>query len=190
MLEKNKPKKINHLKDVASCLKAGEVGLCYTDTILGFVGLARPTQLKRINKIKKRKETHACILLVGSLQKAHELVAHPEFHNNDMEKYWPGPTTLIFKASTTLDDDFTVDGNIALRLPGECPVKNILKEINEPLLSSSANISGEKFCLDIDSVSDDILKNIDFIFTEKSGKSTHMPSKMLDLTQNKPKKLR
>jgi tRNA threonylcarbamoyl adenosine modification protein (Sua5/YciO/YrdC/YwlC family) len=62
-------------------------------------------------------------------------------------KYWPGPLTIIVKASSRLPLKVTANtGNVALRLPASAVAVEIIRAAGVPLTATSANISGASEC--------------------------------------------
>jgi tRNA threonylcarbamoyl adenosine modification protein (Sua5/YciO/YrdC/YwlC family) len=77
-------------------------------------------------------------MLAAEISKDFELLA---------EKFWPGPLTIIVRASSRLPLRVTANtGNVALRVPAaEIPI-SIIKKAGFPITATSANLSGESEC--------------------------------------------
>jgi L-threonylcarbamoyladenylate synthase len=134
---------------VADRLRAGQVVSVPTDTFYGLA--ADPVNLRavdRIYDIKTRNRHKALSLMVGSLEMAEGLVAEVSRDFERLaEKFWPGPLTIIVRASSRLPLKVTANtGNVALRVPAaEIPI-DIIKAAGFPITATSANLSGESEC--------------------------------------------
>lgn len=129
----------------AEQIKKGNVICVPTDT---FYGLAvDPYNLRSVDKvyeIKDRARHKPLSLLIESIEQA-ELLAAPlpdEFYLL-AEKFWPGPLTIIVKASPRLPLRVTAHtGNVAMRIPAaEIPLA-IVRTAGVPITATSANLSG------------------------------------------------
>jgi len=134
---------------VAERIRAGYVAGMPTDTFYGLA--ADPLNLRAVDRIydvKSRSRHKPLSLLIESVDQAEEL-ARPqtELFYLLARKFWPGPLTMIVKASQRLPLKVTANtGNVALRVPAaEIPLADI-RAAGVPITATSANISGEKEC--------------------------------------------
>jgi len=103
----------------AEALRRGEVIAIPTDTLYGLA--ANPFDRDAVRKvfaIKERPETNPLLLLIDSLEMAAKLSTDRprEFHLL-ADRFWPGPLTIVLKASVELHAEVTANtGTIALRL--------------------------------------------------------------------------
>lgn len=136
-----------HLKTIQSVLNSGGVIAFPTDTYYGLG--ANPTNAEAVDRVFfiKRRPFHKPILvLAASRRQLNDLV---EEIAPDAEKLiqtlWPGPITLLFKASPRLPGNLTAGtGKIGVRLPANGFASKLIARIGHPLTASSANISGSK----------------------------------------------
>jgi L-threonylcarbamoyladenylate synthase len=63
------------------------------------------------------------------------------------ERFWPGPLTLVTPARDTLDARVTLNGCVAVRVPGSCPAAEIVAHYGAALTATSANDPGSPPCL-------------------------------------------
>jgi L-threonylcarbamoyladenylate synthase len=134
---------------VAERIRAGQVAGMPTDTFYGLA--ADPLNLRAVDTIydvKSRSRHKPLSLLIESVDQAEEL-ARPqtEIFYLLARKFWPGPLTMIVKASQRLPLKVTANtGNVALRVPAaEIPLA-VIRAAGVPITATSANISGEKEC--------------------------------------------
>ncbi len=130
----------------AEVIRRGGV-VCYpADTVygLGCDPLCREA-LQRIFRIKGRPEDRGVLVLVPDLETVCRLAAEiPAEAASLMERCWPGPLTLILKARPGLPAELTGAGStIGVRRPSNAFLEAWMVELGGPLVSTSANRSGE-----------------------------------------------
>lgn len=132
----------------AQKLRAGQVVCVPTDT---FYGLAvDPINLRavdRIYDIKSRSRHKALSLIIGSVEQAEDLAVLDDDFYALADKFWPGPLTIIVKASSRLPLKVTANtGNVAMRVPDAAIPVALVKAIGNPITATSANLSGAQEC--------------------------------------------
>jgi L-threonylcarbamoyladenylate synthase len=133
----------------ASALKvllAGGVIAFPTDT---FYGLGvDPFNAKAVNKLfklKEREKNKPLILLISKKVELEILVKEiTPAHSILMQKFWPGPLTLLFEPrSVILDNVLAGSDRIGIRQPGNTMTLNLITALGQPITAPSANRSGE-----------------------------------------------
>ncbi len=132
---------ISYMKDrrlTASALKDGHVVIYPTDTIYGMGSLWSSGSNARIYSIKKRDKAKPLIILSNLLW------AHKFAYCNDkvIGEFWPGEYTLILKAKRRLPWWISDGKTVAIRVPSDKLLRNLLMMTGEPITSTSVNISG------------------------------------------------
>jgi len=133
----------------ASRIRAGDVVGIPTDT---FYGLAvDPVNLHavdRVYEIKSRSRHKPLSLLIGDADQADDLAMDvPDDFHRLAHKFWPGPLTMIVKASRNLPLRVTANtGNVALRVPDSAVALALLSATGFPITATSANLSGSAEC--------------------------------------------
>jgi len=181
-----------NLNNLIESLKSNQVGIFPCDTVLGLIGRMDGSVIDRIARIKNRPVTQSFLFLIPDKNWLAQLVRMPLSPQaiQLMETYWPGPLTLVLPKSDQVSDLFTAGKpTIGIRFPQFKPLNDLLNAINEPLISTSVNRSGEPSPQTFLGVSDEIKSRVDFIVSEfepgLSGEST-----IVDCTQDQPKILR
>jgi tRNA threonylcarbamoyl adenosine modification protein (Sua5/YciO/YrdC/YwlC family) len=102
----------------------------------------------RIYDIKARQRNKALSLMIDSIEMAEQLAAEVSKDFELLaERFWPGPLTIIVKASSRLPLRVTANtGNVALRIPAAGIPVSIIKAAGFPITATSANLSGESEC--------------------------------------------
>ena len=169
---------------VADCLKGGKVVGIPTDT---FYGLAvDPVNLRAVESIydiKSRLKNKPLSLLVASLAQAYELARDLGLDFDRLaEQFWPGPLTLIVKASSRLPLRSTANtGNVALRIPDAPIARAVVAAFGLPITATSANLQNAPECTYAQCVRDQIGDRIPLIVDGgPTGRST--PTTIVDLS--------
>jgi L-threonylcarbamoyladenylate synthase len=116
-----------------------------TDTFYGLGADPRNgAAVKKLFLIKGRRADQPILLLIPDQavvkEWAEEITPRAE---QLMEKFWPGPLTLVFKAKKDVLQELTAGtGAIGLRLPGNALTRQLLAYLGSALTGTSANISG------------------------------------------------
>lgn len=140
---------------VADRIKAGQVAGMPTDTFYGLA--ADPLNLRAVDliyEVKSRSRHKPLSLLIESVEQAEYLARPlPDLFYEITRKFWPGPLTIIVKASSRLPLKVTANtGNVALRLPAAKIPVEVIRAAGVPITATSANVSGETECTTADGV--------------------------------------
>jgi tRNA threonylcarbamoyl adenosine modification protein (Sua5/YciO/YrdC/YwlC family) len=151
---------------VAEQIKKGNVVGMPTDTFYGLA--ADPLNLHAVDLIydvKSRSRHKPLSLLIESVEQAEYLARPlPDVFYEITRKYWPGPLTIIVKASSRLPLKVTANtGNVALRLPAARIPVEVIRAAGVPITATSANISGASECTTAEGVRQQLGKSIDLI---------------------------
>ncbi|MGB0723962.1 MAG: L-threonylcarbamoyladenylate synthase [Nitrosopumilus sp.] len=132
------------IKKVVEIFKNGGVIVFPTDTVYGIgCDPYNENALKKIYEIKSRDKIKSLPVLAYSIDIVKQIVMMDKLTEKIVEKYWPGPLTLILKLKDQkLKKSLNLEEKIAIRIPNsECTLK-LLKECNL-LVGTSANVSGD-----------------------------------------------
>ncbi len=132
------------LRAAVDIIHGGGVAVFPTDTVYGIgASVFRPHAIQRIYRIKGRSNKKPLPFLVSDVEQALSLVRPPDAKlRRLLNKYWPGPLTVVFATSPL--GRWTTGGKetLAVRIP-DCPVAlALIKEVGAPLATTSANRSG------------------------------------------------
>ena len=132
------------IKKVVEIFKNGGVIVFPTDTVYGIgCDPYNENAVKKIYEIKSRDKMKSLPVLAYSIDIVKQIVMMDKLTEKIVEKYWPGPLTLILKLKDQkLKKSLNLEEKIAIRIPNsECTLK-LLKECNL-LVGTSANVSGD-----------------------------------------------
>lgn len=118
-----------------------------TETVYGLAArIDREDALKRIYEIKGRPSDNPLIVHVSSQEMLRELIADgiPAVYVPLIERFWPGPLTLVFKCRESLSKTVRGSGSdtVAVRMPKSAVLRRLIERIGVPLAAPSANTSG------------------------------------------------
>lgn len=187
MIDKSKPYLDSDLKQALSCLKKGGIILYPTDTVWGIGCDARNAEaIKRIFDLKKRADSKSMIVLVNNLVALERLVGEiPEVTEQLLESSMTPLTIIYDEASGVSYELLASDGSLGIRITTESFSNNLCRLLGAPLVSTSANISGEPSPGNFSEISEEIKKGVDYIVEYKrDDKSVKSPSHIIKLSNN------
>ena len=175
----------DRVRYVVKCLQGGQVVGMPTDT---FYGLAvDPVNLRAVEsiyEIKSRKKHKPLSLLIASATQAYELARDIGVDFDKLaERFWPGPLTLIVRASSRLPLRSTANtGNVALRIPDSAIPRAVVEAFGLPITATSANLVNAPECTYANCVRDQIGDRIPLIVDGGPTPRT-LPTTIVDLSQ-------
>ncbi len=156
----------DRVRYIVGCLQMGQVVAMPTDT---FYGLAvDPVNLRAVEsiyEIKTRMKHKPLSLLIASVAQAYGLAREVSAEFDKLaEKFWPGPLTVIVKASSRLPLRSTANtGNVALRIPDAAIPRAVVEAFGLPITATSANLRNAPECTYANCVRDQIGDRIPLI---------------------------
>ncbi len=133
------------IKAATAALLAGHTILYPTDTVWGIGCDA--TDAAAVDKafaLKQRPAQKSMIVLLAEAREVLQYVAAPPPDIIELMERFERPTTVVFDGAIGLAENaINEDGSIALRVPKDAFCKALLKRFGRPIISTSANISGQ-----------------------------------------------
>jgi L-threonylcarbamoyladenylate synthase len=109
-----------------------------TDTVYGLGALARdPQACQCIFAIKHRDQSQQLIMMAAEVEQLTLLAVFDDRAQALAEHWWPGPLTLVLPARQG------PPSTLGVRIPDHALALALLREVGEPLATTSANLSGE-----------------------------------------------
>lgn len=146
-------------------LKKGGIIVYPTDTVWGIGCDA--TNTKAVNKIydiKKRSSSKSLIVLLDEKEKLVKYVEKVPDFTWDLIDNWNRPLTIIYPGAINVAKNLIApDGSIGIRVVKDEFCRRLVSMLNAPLVSTSANISGEGVSLIYRDIPASILKNADYV---------------------------
>lgn len=159
---------VDFTKDIEQCLevlKSGGLILYPTDTVWGIgCDATNSKAVEKIYQLKKRPDQKAMIVLVADEREVLQYVAAPDLRVFDYLGKSPKPTTVIYEGAIGLADNLTgTDGSIAIRICNDVFCRHLLKRFRKPVVSTSANLSGEPAARIFSEISSPIITSVDYV---------------------------
>jgi L-threonylcarbamoyladenylate synthase len=180
------------IRKAAEIIRNGGLVAFPTETVYGLGANALNAEaVSALFEAKKRPLDNPPIVHVSNRVTVERLVKTiPSKANVLMEKFWPGPLTLVFKRSPVVPD-VTVAGldTIAVRMPRHNVALALIEESSCPIAAPSANLAGKPSPTSANHVLADLDGRIDAIL-DAGSTNVGVESTVLDLTVDPPEVLR
>jgi len=180
------------LKKALEVLKGGGIVAYPTETFYGLAVVATNEEaLRRLYELKNRPTEKAMPVIVGSREVLESIVKSIPLQAEVLiERFWPGPLTIVFDAIDGLSKILTGGTDkVAVRIPGESFALNLAMAADFPITATSANLSGMPPAEDATQVMNYLGEAIDLIID--GGKTPGgKPSTIVDVTVTPLKVLR
>jgi L-threonylcarbamoyladenylate synthase len=163
-----------------------------TDTFYGLgVDPRNSLAVRRLFEVKGRSGCRPVLLLIAGADEAAAWAASvPAPARALIERYWPGPLTLVFPARPDVLPELTGGtGRIGLRVPGSELTRSLLRYLGTALTGTSANRSGGRDPRNADEVMDSIGGRIDLLLDGGPAQAA-LPSTVVDAGDDPPRVLR
>jgi len=182
----------DRIEEAVALLRKGGVIAFPTETFYGLgADAGNERAVKQIFEIKGRDFRSPIPLIIGKKEELAELVEDiPPLAETLMTRFWPGPLTLVFRASGRINPGLTAGtGTIGIRLSSHPIALALAGALGGPITATSANRSGKKECTSAEDVLDQLGGRLDGVI---DGGSTAggLGSTVLDVTCDPPKILR
>ena len=163
------------VNSLVNILNNSGIAVIPTDTVYGLVGDATNE-----NVIKK-----VFLILISNFDMLKKYVKNiSSLELGIINKFWPGPLTIIFQNKKNLSDVLTANkSEIAIRMPNDERLLDLINKLDEPIIATSANIAHKKTITSIDLLEDNIKNNVDYIYD--GGFLEDNPSTIIKVIDNK-----
>lgn len=179
--------KSEDIRNAVAVMKKGGVILYPTDTVWGIgCDATNASAVARIYEIKKREESKAMICLVDNENRIQRYVRDVPEVAWDVMNLSTRPTTVILDGADGLASNLVAeDGSIAMRITKEEFSKELCYRMQKPIVSTSANISGEPTAQNYRDISQEIIDSVDYVcWTRRNEHQPHQPSSIIRLRKN------
>ena len=175
----------SHIAQAAEQLRAGAVIAFPTDTLYAVgTRAADPVAVARLYEVKHRPSAQPMVWLVLDRAQVQRFAIVSAAAAELMARFWPGPLTLVLPTRMK-----TNGPTIAVRAPDHQVALALLRSLDEPIASSSANRAGAPPPVDADQVIAGLRDRVDIVLDGGPCRIGH-PSTILDLSGPTPRILR
>ena len=155
----------NDIVQSLETLRQGGLILYPTDTIWGIgCDATNPDAVQKIFHLKQRPESKSMVVLLADQRDINRYTTRPEPYITEYLNKTTKPTTIIYEGALGLAENLiSEDGSIAIRIVQEDFCRHLIKRFRKPIVSTSANISGQETPQNFAGISDGIKQGVDYI---------------------------
>lgn len=172
----------NDIRECMKVLASGGLILYPTDTIWGIGCDATNSEaVAKIYRLKNRPDEKSMIILVAGEKDILQHVAAPDMAVFDFLQTRSKPTTVIYAGALGLADNLLAsDGSVAIRICKDEFVKHLIKRFRKPIVSTSANLSGQPPPDTFKNISQIIREGVDYVVQwRRDDKNPAVPSSII-----------
>lgn len=153
------------IAEALTVLKQGGVILYPTDTVWGLgCDATNSAAVSRIFEIKRRSGAKSLVLLASDMDMVAKHVKQIPSIAIDLVEVNDAPMTIIYPGAQYLAPEVVAeDGSVGIRIPLNDFCKQLVRRLRKPLVSTSANISGEETPSSFNEISSEITSTVDYV---------------------------
>lgn len=181
----------NYIEEAANIIKSSGIVAFPTETVYGLGANALDSEaVSKIFKAKGRPQDNPLIVHVANKDISELVLNIPEIANELMNKFWPGPLTIIFEKNSIIPDITSAGLNtIGIRMPNNEIALKLIELSDRPIAAPSANISGRPSPTEVERCVEDLSGKVDYILGGYRSE-VGVESTIVDCTVNPPVILR
>ncbi|NQY05441.1 MAG: threonylcarbamoyl-AMP synthase [Flavobacteriaceae bacterium] len=181
-----KDTQINEIEKTLTALKHGKTILYPTDTVWGIgCDATNFNAIEEILKLKQREKGKTMIVLVDSIQMLKRYVYKIPSTAYTIIEHNTKPTTIIYDKPMGISENLVAsDNTLAIRIVQNDFCRKLIRKFKKPIVSTSANISGERTPKSFSEISPEILKGVDYVVNLYQNKKSTKPSSIIKLSNN------
>ena len=176
------PEMDKQIKLAADVLKRGGTILYPTDTIWGLgCDATNAEAVAKIYEIKKRAESKSLVTLVNDMDMIGKYIREIPRVAIDLLEVNDAPMTIIYPGAIGLAKNVVAeDGTVGIRIPNNEFCKQLIFRLHRPIVSTSANISGEPAPQSFKEIPEEIKNSVDLVVDKSMEEdSTHQASQII-----------
>ncbi len=175
------------IRKAIEAMRKGGVILYPTDTVWGLgCDSGNQAAVEKIFSIKKRTDSKSLIVLVNSTDMLSRYVDNVPAVALQMAEISDTPMTIVYDRGRNLASGLTADdGSVGIRVTSDPFCNDLIVALRKPLVSTSANISGEATPAIFDEISEEIKSAVDYICEyRQEDRSRAKPSSVIKISEN------
>jgi L-threonylcarbamoyladenylate synthase len=159
-------------------IKAGGIILYPTDTVWGIgCDATNEIAVEKVINLKGRAENKSLIILLDNENRIESYVSEVPEIAYDLIEYAENPLTIVFSGAKNLASNVkNQDNSIGIRIVKHPFCQQLIQRFRKPIVSTSANISGNPTPKNFHEISEEIINGVDYVVNFEQE----------DLTQKKP----
>lgn len=163
----------------ASAIRRGELILYPTDTVWGIgCDATNPEAVARIYALKQREDSKSMLAILGDTDELYHWVKNVPQTALQLIEAAVDPLTIIYQSPVGIAPNMLApDGSLGIRVADENFCRALCKKVKVPVVSTSANISGQKTPAIFSEISEEIKRGVEYIVEyRRDDNSRHRPS--------------
>ena len=162
------------IKKAIAVLKKGGIIIYPTDTIWGIgCDATNDKAVQKIFRLKKRMDHKSMIVLICQAENIESIVEKVPSIAYDLMESWNKPLTIVYDNAKNLAKKLiSTDKTIGVRVSNNKFNKALIKELGHPIVSTSANYSGEVTPLFYAEINKELLDSVDYVVDFERNKHT------------------
>jgi len=172
----------SEIKKTAEVLERGGIILYPTDTIWGIGCFAtNRDSVQKIYEIKQRDDSKSMLVLISGPEMLNDYISEIPEQALELIAKAHKPTTIIYPGARNLADNLlAADGSVGIRIPSDPFCQALIKSTGKPLVSTSANLSGEPSPAVFGEISQKIIRKVDYVVNwRQDEREAAMPSAII-----------
>ncbi|MBC7913765.1 MAG: threonylcarbamoyl-AMP synthase, partial [Pyrinomonadaceae bacterium] len=139
--------------------------------------------VSRIIQLKGREEDKSLIILLDSENRLESYVSEVPEIAYELIEYAEHPLTIVFSGAKNLAENVIhSDKSVGIRIVKHPFCQQLIQRFRKPVVSTSANLSGQKAPQNFSEISDEIVNGVDYVVNfEKDDLSEKRPSTIMKL---------
>lgn len=177
---------IEDVREAVSALKKGKTLLYPTDTIYAIgCDATNYDAVEEVYKIKERDPSQSFIILVDSFDMLDRYIEEVPDMAWQVLKLNKKPLTIVYDRPKAIAENLVrKDNTLAIRVTNDPVCRAIMKGLRKPIVSTSANLSGEKTPVGFIDISEDLKSRIDHILDLPLAKTNVPPSSIIKISND------
>ncbi|MFV0238234.1 MAG: L-threonylcarbamoyladenylate synthase [Flavobacteriales bacterium] len=166
------------IEKTLNILQSGGIILYPTDTIWGIgCDATNEIAVQKIYNLKRRQESKSMLVLVHNDFQLEQIIPEVPDTAWDIIDWSKKPTTLVLDNPQNIASNLIADDHsLGIRITQDSFCKRLIQQLKAPLVSTSANISGEKSPKMFNEISTDILQGVDYIVNLRQNETVQQKS--------------
>jgi L-threonylcarbamoyladenylate synthase len=175
------------LRSAVKCLKEGKVIVYPTDTVWGIgCDATSPSAVEEVFRLKARADSKSLIVLVNSENMLERYVKEVPESARQIVELSDTPITIIYPGGKNLAAGIMAeDGSVGIRITEDPYCSELISRLRRPIVSTSANISGEPAPANFDAISETVLKSAAYVaWHRREDRQKNNPSPVIKIELN------
>lgn len=159
------------IANALAVLKSGGLILYPTDTVWGIgCDATNPDAVDKVFKLKRRSDSKSLVLLACDMDMVAKHVRQIPDMAIDLVEVNDKPMTIIYPGAQYLAPNVVAeDGSVGIRIPMNEFCTELIRKFRKPIVSTSANISGQPTPEKFDDIAQEIVSGVDFVLPRSLG---------------------